>query len=77
MAEEKRYRVRILDRRDVTLYDKDGVPVPTKEVMYSTMDLSPGILRIPLDKYSAEEEDRAVRADIESRLKVKPEVREV
>ena len=77
MAEEKRYRVRILDRRDVTLYDKDGVPVPTKEVMYSTMDLSPGIVRIHLAEYSVEGEDKAVRADIESRLKAKPEVKEV
>ena len=77
MSEKEKVRVRIRSRRDMTVYDEDERPIPTKEVMYSTRFLSPGIVRIPLSDYSLEEEDRRVRDDIERRLSEKPEIREV
>lgn len=77
MSREGKFRVRILDRRDMVLYDDDGMPVPTKEIAYSDRLLGPGIVRIPLAEYTQKEEDKRVRADIERRITEKPEIREV
>jgi len=77
MAEEMKYRARILRRREITTYTPDEVPVPTMEVMYSTPHLTPSILRIPLAQYNLEGEAKVIRADIDRRHMEKPEVRQV
>lgn len=61
----------------MTVYDEDERPIPTKEILYTTRFLSPGIVRIPLSEYSLEEEDRRVREDIDRRHGEKAEIREV
>lgn len=77
MAKEQKYSVRILDERDVVLYDPEGVPLPTREVMYTTMGMTPSIIRIPQAEYSEELRDKKIREDIERRLTEKPKVVEV
>lgn len=77
MSKVEKIRVRIRSRRDMTVYDEDERPVPTKEILYSTRFLTPSIVRIPLSEYTLEEEDKRVRADIDRRLSEKPEIREV
>ena len=77
MSEPRRYQVRILDERDVVLYDDLGRPSPTREVMYTTMGMTPGILRIPLAGYSEAERDKRIREDIQRRLTERPKVVEV
>ena len=77
MSEERRYQVRILDERDVVLYDELGRPTPTREVMYTTMGMTPSILRIPQAEYSEEARDKKIREDIQRRLTEKPKVVEV
>ena len=77
MAEKQKYQVRILDERDVVLYDPLGVPVPTREVMYTTMGMTPSILRIPQAEYTEDVRDKRIREDIERRLTEKPKVVEV
>ena len=74
MAEEEKYEVRILRERELIIYDKAGLPVPTKEVMYSSLQMTPGIIRIPVAEYSPEERNKRIRLDIEKRLKEKPEI---
>lgn len=77
MSEEKKHKVRILSEREVLLYDEEGAPVLTREVMYSTDLLTPGILRIPSAEYSEKERNKRIRADVERRLKEKPTIVEV
>ena len=77
MSEPLKFKVRILNRRDMVLYDEDGIPVPTREVAYSERLLGPGIVRIPIAKYTQELEDKTIREDLERRLSEKPEIREV
>jgi hypothetical protein len=77
MTEEPKYRARILSRRDATTYTQDAVSIPVKDVMYSTPFLTPSIVRIRLDEYSAESEARAIREDIDKRHSEQPEIRQV
>lgn len=77
MGEEVKQRVQIRSRTDMTIYDKDQMPVPTKEIMYTTQFLMPGIIRIPIAEYTLDEEAKHIRADIEKRLTERPEVQEV
>ena len=77
MSKEQKYSVRILDERDIVLYDELGRPTPTREVMYTTMGMTPGILRIPSVEYSEELRDKKIREDIQCRLTEKPKIVEV
>ena len=74
MADDPQYEVRILRETDKVIYDEAGLPVPTKEIMYSTLQLAPGIIRIPVAEYSPEERNKQIRLDIERRLKERPEI---
>ena len=74
MAEEPKYDVRILSEVERVIYDAAGVPVLVREVMYSTLQMSPGILRIPVAEYSEEERNTRIRLDIERRFKEKPTI---
>lgn len=77
MSEEKKYHVRILSEEEKLLYDVDGAPVLTQEIMYATRLLTPGILRIPSAEYTEEERAKRIRVDIERRMNVKPSTFEV
>jgi len=76
MAEEKKqeYEVTIISRETITTYPRIGEAVRTVMVTYQAADLPPATLSIPEAEYSLEEEKKRIRADIERRLKVKPEV---
>jgi len=74
MAEERKYDVRILSETERVIYDPAGMPVHVKEVLYSTLQMSPGILRIPIAEYSPEERNKRIRQDIERRFKEKPTI---
>jgi len=76
-AGEVKYRVRILDRREFTAVDEQGRFVPVVSVLYATATLPPGIVTIPKERWSPEEEKRVIREDIERRLKGVGEVVEV
>jgi len=73
-AKKQEYEVTIISRETITTYPRIGEAVRTVMVTYQAADLPPATISIPEAEYSLEEEKKRIRADIERRLKVKPEV---
>jgi len=73
-AKKQEYEVTIISRETITTYPRIGEAVRTVLVTYQAADLPPATISIPEAEYSLEEEKKRIRADIERRLKVKPEV---
>jgi len=70
---EEGYEVTVIARDEVTTYPKLRTPVTNVLVTYVAAGLPPATITIPKDEYSLEKEKELVRADIERRLKFKPE----
>lgn len=65
--------VTVLSRREITVYPKIREPVQQILVTYVGAGLPPHTLTIDKEKYKPENEKKLIRADIERRLKEKPE----
>lgn len=70
---EAKYDVTILSRDEVTTFPKIGQAAIQVQVTYVAAGLPPATLFIPKEQYSPEFEKKAIREDIEKRLKVVPE----
>jgi len=74
VAKEGELAVQIIERREV--------PFPTEEggirfevwTSYRYGRIPPGLVKIPKEQYTPEEEARRIKADLQARLAGKPEV---
>ena len=67
------YSVTVLSRREITVYPKLNQPVQQFLITYVAAGLAPATVTIDKEKYSEDLERRLLRADIERRLKLRPE----
>jgi len=74
LAKDERLEVQILERREIPLPSLEGEPKSEMWITYRYGTLPPGLIRIPKEKWTKEEEARAIKADIQARLQAKPEV---
>jgi hypothetical protein len=72
--EEKTRNVTVLSRREISVFPKLGVEVRQVMTTYVAAGLPPATVTIDKDKYNLEAEKRLIKADIERRLREKPEV---
>jgi len=70
---EEGYEVTVIARDEVTTYPKIRTPVTNVLVTYVAAGLPPATVTIPKDEYTLEKEKELIKADIERRLKFKPE----
>jgi hypothetical protein len=73
VAKGEGYEVTILSRDEVVTYPKVGKEARQIIVTYVAAGLPPASIFIPKEAYSPETEKKALKADIERRLKAKPE----
>jgi len=73
VAEEEKYEVTVISRDTVTTYPKIRTPVENVLVTYVAAGLPPSTVTIPKEEHTPELERKLIRADIEKRLKMKPE----
>ena len=74
MSKQKdEYNVTVLSRAPITTYPKLRQAVETMLVTYVAAGLPPHTVRIPLDRFTPENEKTVIRASIEDRLTKKPE----
>lgn len=74
MAANGELEVQIIERREIPLPTAEGPPTVEVWITYRYGTLPPGVIRIPKDKFTGEEEKVRIRADIQRRLEEKPEV---
>ena len=74
---KKEYEVTILSRREITVYPEPNKPVKQILVTYVTPGLPPSTITIDKSKWTPDNEKRLIRADIEERMKWKPETYKV
>jgi len=74
MAKEGTLEIQILERREIPLPTIEGEPKAELWITYRYAKLPPGLIRVPKEKWSKEEEARLIKADIQARLMAKPEV---
>ena len=68
------YSVTIIRRREVTTWPKIGTPVINVLVTYVAAGLPPGTVTMAKADYSLEKEKAAIKADVQRRLAVSPEM---
>lgn len=74
MAKEKELEVTITSRRDAVFPTEEGGQRVEVWTNYRYGRMAPGLIKIPKEEWSAEKEKELIKADIEARLKEKPEV---
>lgn len=67
------YEVTVLRRQEISVYPKLGQEVKKLMITYTAAGLPPATITMDKDKHTPEKEKVAIRADIETRLKEKPE----
>ncbi len=71
--EPTKHTVTILSRNEITTYKRINEPEQQMVITYVAANLAPSTIRIMKDEYSLEAEQKAIKADIEQRLKQKTE----
>lgn len=74
---EKKYKVQIIRRREITTYPRVGLAKKTMMVTYQAEGLPPRTISIPVEEYNPDTEKKLIREDIEKQLQFKPEELEV
>jgi len=77
VAEKEEYEVTIIGREETTVFPRLREAVRVKAVTYVAAGLAPATIEIPVEEYTKEKEKELIRADIERRLKFKPETYKV
>jgi len=77
VAEEQEYEVTIIGREEVTVFPRLREAVRVYMITYVAAGLPPATIEIPVEEYTEEREKELIRADIERRLKFKPETYKV
>jgi len=77
VAEKEEYEVTIIGREEITVFPRLREAVRVKMVTYVAAGLPPATIEIPVEEYTEEREKELIRADIERRLKFKPETYKV
>ena len=67
------HKVTVLSRNEITTYPSINDPQQQVIITYVGANLAPSSIRIMKDDYSLEAEKKAIRADIDRRLKQKAE----
>jgi len=73
----KKYKVRILSREEITTYPRLGEAKKTLVITYDSDIAGPGTVFLDAEKATDEEIRKAIREDIEKRLKAVGEELEV
>jgi len=70
---KEEYNVTVLDRQDITTFPKLGQAEVWKYITYVAAGLPPKTIQIKKDEWTVEKEKRAIRDDIDARMKARPE----
>jgi len=74
VAKEEKLEIQILERRELPIPSVEGEPKVELWITYRYANLPPGLIRVPKEKWSKEEEARLIKSDIQARIAAKPEV---
>jgi len=74
LAKEEKLEIQILERRELPIPSIEGEPRVELWITYRYGKLPPGLIRVPKEKWSKEEEAKLIRVDIQARLAARPEV---
>lgn len=77
MLKREEFEVTITSRRDVAFPTVEGGQRVEVWVNYRYGHMPPGLVKIPKKEYTAKKEKAEIKADIQARLKKKPETLKV
>jgi len=69
--------VEIIERRDVTIYPTLTEEKKVKRITFSTPEIPPQTIEIPLEEYSPEVEEARIREAIRKFKETKPEIKRI